>query len=115
MKTKYFLAIILLSALWGFSFLFMKISSPEMGAIFTTNLRVLISAFGIIWTALFLREKITIQNIIGLIDNNKHHGIHIIKFYNPHFSKACLKSFIISSGSSRPTLNLRCPSLNFSG
>lgn len=74
MKTKYFLAIILLSALWGFSFLFMKISSPEMGAIFTTNLRVLISAITLIIVCFLNKDKISFLKmwkeyfILGLLN-----------------------------------------------
>lgn len=43
MKPKEYFIMFLLSALWGASFLFMKISSPEMGPILTANLRVLLA------------------------------------------------------------------------
>ena len=43
MKPKELLIMLILSALWGASFLFIKISAPEFGAVLTANIRVFIA------------------------------------------------------------------------
>ena len=44
MSPKYFLELLLLSALWGASFIFMRISAPEFGATNMAALRIVIAA-----------------------------------------------------------------------
>jgi len=53
MKTKDIVALFLLAALWGASFLFMRIASPVLGPFFTIEIRVLIAGL-----ALFLYSKL---------------------------------------------------------
>ncbi|BDG33351.1 hypothetical protein PthBH41_30630 [Parageobacillus thermoglucosidasius] len=43
MNTKKITALFLLAALWGASFLFMRIASPSIGPVLTLELRVLIA------------------------------------------------------------------------
>jgi drug/metabolite transporter (DMT)-like permease len=43
MKPKELIVMLILSALWGASFLFIKISAPEFGAVLTANIRVFIA------------------------------------------------------------------------
>lgn len=45
MKLKHFVLLIILSALWGGSFIFMRILSPLLGAAFTAFIRLFIGAF----------------------------------------------------------------------
>jgi drug/metabolite transporter (DMT)-like permease len=58
MKSKEYTAMISLSALWGASFLFMKISSAEMGPFLTANLRVLIAAMVLMVVCFFYKHKL---------------------------------------------------------
>jgi len=53
MKTKDIISLFLLAALWGASFLFMRIASPVLGPFFTIELRVLIAGL-----VLFLYSKL---------------------------------------------------------
>lgn len=54
MSRKDFTVLLLLAFAWGASFLFMRIASPELGPVFTTELRVALAA-----AALLLYAKIT--------------------------------------------------------
>lgn len=57
MKPKEYLIMILLSALWGSSFIFMKISSPELGPILTAALRVSIATVTLSMVLYFNKTK----------------------------------------------------------
>lgn len=62
MKPKEYLVMILLSALWGASFLFIKISSPEIGPILTSNLRVVIATITLALICYLNKNKIDFIN-----------------------------------------------------
>lgn len=44
MKLKHFILLLILSALWGASFIFMRILSPQLGATFTAFIRLFVGA-----------------------------------------------------------------------
>lgn len=60
MSRKDFMVLLLLAFAWGASFLFMRIASPELGPVFTTELRVTLAA-----AALLLYARIT-RKTLGL-------------------------------------------------
>lgn len=71
MSPKYFAEMILLAALWGASFMFLRVATPEFGAIVLIEIRVLIASLFLlpIW---WLRERSessasVVQNWRGLI------------------------------------------------
>ncbi|WP_458118540.1 DMT family transporter [Paenibacillus sp. Z6-24] len=57
MRTKDAGMLILLAALWGASFLFMRVAVPELGPIVLIDLRVLIAAAGLLLYTLVLRTR----------------------------------------------------------
>lgn len=61
MSRKDFTVLLLLAFAWGASFLFMRIASPELGPVFTTELRVALAA-----AALLLYARIT-RRQLGLL------------------------------------------------
>lgn len=55
----------LLAALWGGSFLFMRISAPVLGAVPTAFGRVLLGAFGLLALVLLLRVRLSFHGKLG--------------------------------------------------
>ncbi|WNS42504.1 DMT family transporter [Paenibacillus sp. MMS20-IR301] len=60
MSRKDFATLLLLAFAWGASFLFMRIASPELGPVFTTELRVTLAAVALLLYALLTRRKLGI-------------------------------------------------------
>lgn len=60
MSRKDFGILLLLAFTWGGSFLFMRIASPELGPVFTTELRVTIAGAALLLYALLIRHKLGI-------------------------------------------------------
>jgi EamA-like transporter family len=70
-----FIELITLAAVWGASFLFMRVATPELGPIFRLvenvgaayagSVTFLIPVFGIVWGASFLGEKVTPKMFAG--------------------------------------------------
>ncbi|KQN46606.1 multidrug DMT transporter permease [Serratia sp. Leaf50] len=58
MKVPDFIRLLTLAAIWGASFLFMRIAAPEFGAINTAFLRVLFGCSGLAIILLMMRKKI---------------------------------------------------------
>jgi drug/metabolite transporter (DMT)-like permease len=54
MKTPSFLRLILLSAIWGASFLFMRIGAPVLGPVFLIFVRVGLAAMFLLFVGLSL-------------------------------------------------------------
>jgi drug/metabolite transporter (DMT)-like permease len=57
--------LLLLAALWGASFLFMRIAAPALGALPTAFLRVLLGAFGLVGIVLALRVPRQYKGLLG--------------------------------------------------
>ena len=60
MNGKDITALFTLAAIWGSSFLFMKIAAPALGPIFTTELRVTIAGLVLLVYAFFSRHRLGI-------------------------------------------------------
>ncbi|WP_074111399.1 DMT family transporter [Paenibacillus sp. P46E] len=60
MSRKDFGTLLLLAFAWGASFLFMRIASPELGPVFTTELRVTLAAAVLLLYAALKRQKLGI-------------------------------------------------------
>ncbi|QUL54700.1 DMT family transporter [Paenibacillus tritici] len=60
MSRKDFSILLLLAFTWGASFLFMRIASPELGPVFTTELRVTLAGAALLLYALLTRRKLGI-------------------------------------------------------
>ena len=60
MSRKDFATLLLLAFAWGASFLFMRIASPELGPVFTTELRVTLAGAALLAYALLTRRKLGI-------------------------------------------------------
>ncbi|MEK3790699.1 DMT family transporter [Paenibacillus sp. FSL R7-0204] len=58
MSRKDFATLLLLAFAWGASFLFMRIASPELGPVFTTELRVTIAGAALLLYALLTRRRL---------------------------------------------------------
>ncbi|WP_054942394.1 DMT family transporter [Paenibacillus ihuae] len=58
MSRKDFTVLLLLAFAWGASFLFMRIASPELGPVFTTELRVTLAAAALLLYARITRKKL---------------------------------------------------------
>ena len=63
MSTRSLLELILLAALWGASFLFMRIATPEFGAIALIEIRVLVAALFLLPIWWFKEAKTHTQNV----------------------------------------------------
>lgn len=61
MGRKDLLTLLLLAFAWGASFLFMRIASPELGPVFTTELRVTLAAAALLLYASIRRKKLGIM------------------------------------------------------
>ena len=57
MSTRDFASLLLLASVWGASFLFMRIATPELGPFMTTELRVLIAALALLGYAAIIRYR----------------------------------------------------------
>ncbi len=57
MKAKDTLTLVLLAAMWGASFLFMRVAVPVLGPLVLIDLRVLIAGLGLLLYALLLRRR----------------------------------------------------------
>lgn len=64
MKAADYVRLTLLAAIWGASFLFMRIAAPELGAINTAFFRVLFGFIGLGCILLVMRTKISFQGKI---------------------------------------------------
>ncbi|MRN54128.1 DMT family transporter [Paenibacillus monticola] len=60
MSRKDLSTLLLLALIWGASFLFMRIASPEFGPVFTTELRVSLAAAALLIYARFTRRQLDI-------------------------------------------------------
>ncbi|MBN9389865.1 MAG: DMT family transporter [Chloroflexi bacterium] len=75
MKTKDVISLLILSALWGGSFLFIRVASLQLGPILLIELRVLIAGLALLFYALATGIKLEIKTywrqylIIGLINS----------------------------------------------
>ncbi|EIC86191.1 DMT family transporter [Serratia sp. M24T3] len=75
MKAADFVRLILLAAIWGASFLFMRIAAPALGAINTAFFRVLFGFIGLGCILLVMRTKINFQGktttslLLGVINS----------------------------------------------
>jgi drug/metabolite transporter (DMT)-like permease len=75
MKTKDVVSLLILSALWGGSFLFIRVASLELGPILLIELRVLIAGLTLLFYALATGLKLEIKTywrqylIIGLLNS----------------------------------------------
>ncbi|WHU89945.1 DMT family transporter (plasmid) [Pantoea agglomerans] len=67
MKTTDSVKLLLLAAIWGASFLFMRIAVPEMGAINTAFLRGLFGALGLALVMLLMRKPFSYQGKFRII------------------------------------------------
>ena len=61
MKTPSFLRLILLSAIWGASFLFMRIGAPVLGPVFLIFVRVGLAAMFLLFVSLSLRRGLDLR------------------------------------------------------
>ena len=57
MKSKDLVALVSLAAIWGSSFLFMKIAAPTLGPFFTTELRVALAGLALLLYAALRRQR----------------------------------------------------------
>lgn len=60
MNRKDFASLLLLAMTWGASFLFMRIASPELGPVFTTELRVSLAAAALLVYAVLTKRRLEI-------------------------------------------------------
>lgn len=67
MKTTDYVKLLLLAAIWGASFLFMRIAVPALGAINTAFLRVLSGALGLALVMLIMRKPHHYQGKLRLV------------------------------------------------
>ena len=74
MNTANFLRLVVLAAIWGSSFLFMRISAPVLGPALLIEYRVLFAALFLAAVGLVLRKK------LGLREHWKH--FLILGFFN---------------------------------
>lgn len=65
MKAADYLRLTLLAAIWGASFLFMRIAAPSLGAINTAFFRVLFGFIGLACILLVMRSRISFQGKAG--------------------------------------------------
>ncbi|WP_329602791.1 DMT family transporter [Terrilactibacillus tamarindi] len=61
MKIRDLCAIFSLAALWGASFLFMRIASPVLGPLITIESRVIIAAFGLILYLIIIKSSVQLK------------------------------------------------------
>jgi drug/metabolite transporter (DMT)-like permease len=61
MSTTSVLRLLALSAIWGSSFLFMRIGAPLLGPV------MLVPIFGILWGHLFLGESVGLDTLFGAV------------------------------------------------
>jgi drug/metabolite transporter (DMT)-like permease len=75
MKAKDVGALLLLSALWGGSFLFMRIAAPVLGPVVLIELRVLIAGIALLLYSIFTRRNLDLRKrwlhylVIGIINS----------------------------------------------
>ena len=62
MRVADYLRLLLLAAIWGASFIFMRIASPQFGAINTAFLRVFFGFIGLGVILLMLRSSFNFEN-----------------------------------------------------
>ena len=61
MRRQDVVRLLLLASMWGASFLFMRVSVPEMGPVLTSALRVSIAGIALWLYALAIRSKLELQ------------------------------------------------------
>ena len=75
MNAKQIGALLLLSALWGGSFLFIRIAAPVLGPVLLIELRVLIAGVALLLYMLFTRSSLDLRSrwkyylVIGIINS----------------------------------------------
>src|SRR5690348_4461609 len=75
MKAKDVAALLLLSALWGGSFLFIRIASPVLGPVVLVELRVLLAGFALVGYSILTRQNLNLRQywlhylVIGIINS----------------------------------------------
>ncbi len=75
MKAKDAGALLLLSAIWGGSFLFIRIAAPVLGPVVLIALRVLIAGIALLLYSIFTRQKLELRKrwlhylVIGIINS----------------------------------------------
>ncbi|NVZ21267.1 DMT family transporter [Pseudomonas costantinii] len=75
MKLSDYVRLLVLAAIWGASFLFMRISAPVLGALPTAFFRVLVGAFGLIVILAILKTKVDFKGklkeimVLGVINS----------------------------------------------
>ncbi|HET7640285.1 MAG TPA: DMT family transporter, partial [Ktedonobacteraceae bacterium] len=75
MKARDVGALLLLSALWGGSFLFMRIAAPVFGPVVLIELRVLIAGIALLLYSIFTRRNLDLRKrwlhylVIGIINS----------------------------------------------
>ena len=67
MKRRDLIDLLLLAAAWGGSFLFMRIAVPEFGPMPMVEVRVAIPPIGMLYGAIFLRERVAVEMIAGCV------------------------------------------------
>lgn len=65
MKTQDLLRLLMLAAIWGASFLFMRITVPVLGALPTTFFRVALATLGLVTILLLLKTRWDFQGKLG--------------------------------------------------
>ena len=74
MNSSHFLQLIVLGALWGASFLFIRMAVPELGPVWLVMLRVLAGALFLLGTAALLRRSLQVKGntrhflVLGLLN-----------------------------------------------
>jgi len=63
MKPSQFLELLLLAAIWGSSFLFMRVGSPELGPMLFSGIRTLIASIFLVSCIKFMRPVFNLQQI----------------------------------------------------
>ena len=75
MKSKDVAALLLLSTVWGGSFLFIRVASPVLGPVVLVELRVLIAGLALMLCAIFTRPNFNLRQywphylVIGIINS----------------------------------------------
>lgn len=71
MNTKEISALFLLAALWGASFLFMRITSPVIGPVLTIELRVLIAGLVLLLYVWMFKKKHRAESLLEAISHRR--------------------------------------------
>ena len=75
MRTSDYVRLLVLAAIWGASFLFMRIAAPSFGSVNTTFLRVFFALVGLAAMLLLLRTPMQFQGklksiiVLGIINS----------------------------------------------